>query len=94
MANIIARHRVSNFDSWKAIFDSVVDMRRDAGERSYTIWRSTEEPNNVFLHFAWDSAENARNYFGSPDLKNAMHAAGVIEEPEIHFLEEAASGTL
>lgn len=38
--------------------------------------------------------ENARNYFGSPDLKNAMHQAGVIEEPEIHFLEEAASGTL
>lgn len=52
MANIIARHRVNDFDSWKAIFGSVVDLRRGAGERSYTIWRSTEEPNNVFLHFA------------------------------------------
>jgi hypothetical protein len=35
----------------------------------------------------WPSAENAKAYATSPELKSAMQNAGVISQPDVAFLE-------
>lgn len=62
MAQILIRHRVDDFASWKAIFE-------------------------------WDEMENAHAVFESAELRDAMERAGVAETPEIHFMNEAKSGS-
>ncbi len=94
MVNILIKHKVADYDKWKATFDKVEDIRRSGGEKSYKIMHPENEPNNLIIHFEWDNIENANTYFESPDLKNAMEEAGVIEAPDISFINIVDSGTL
>jgi heme-degrading monooxygenase HmoA len=94
MPTIRIKHKVQDYDSWKNVFDNFVDTRKKGGEKSYQIWRTKNDPNDLDLMFEWDTEENARTFFKSPELKDTMKKAGVTEEPEIRFLTEADKGTL
>ena len=93
MAHAIIRHRVKDYDTWKAGFDDFAEQRRAGGETAYEIFRPQDDPDNLILHFEWDSLENARAFMDSAALKEAMERAGVLETPEIHLADRADSGT-
>jgi heme-degrading monooxygenase HmoA len=86
------RHSVQDYEAWKSVFDSVSDLRRRNGGKSYQILRQENGSNSLVLLFEWDNLDNARKYAASPELKEAMQRAGVTGKPEILFLEEAARG--
>ncbi len=92
MAYMFVRHSVQDYDAWKSVFDSVGDLRRRNGEKSYQILREGNGSSNLIALFEWDNLDNARRYAASPELKEAMERAGVTSKPEILFLEEAARG--
>ncbi|HSJ52835.1 MAG TPA: antibiotic biosynthesis monooxygenase [Anaerolineae bacterium] len=92
MAYMFVRHSVQDYEAWKSVFDSVSDLRRKGGEKSYQILRQDDSANNLIALFKWDNLDNARAYAASPELKAAMERAGVAGKPEILFLEEAARG--
>ena len=92
MAYMFVQHGVQDYEAWKSVFDSVGDLRRRSGEKSYQILRQENGFNKLVALFEWDSLDNARKYADSPELKEAMQRAGVTGKPEILFLEEAARG--
>lgn len=92
MAYMFIRHSVKDYDAWKSVFDSVSDLRKRNGEKSYQILREDNGSSKVYALFEWDSLDNARKYAASPELKAAMERAGVTGKPEIFFLEESAQG--
>ncbi|MGD8794666.1 MAG: antibiotic biosynthesis monooxygenase [Anaerolineae bacterium] len=92
MAYMLVRQNVRDYEAWKSVFDSVKDLRKRNGEKSYQILRQGNGSNEVVALFAWDNLDNARKYASSPELKAAMERAGVTGKPEILFLEEAARG--
>jgi heme-degrading monooxygenase HmoA len=92
MAYMFVRHSVQDYEAWKSVFDSVGDLRRQSGEKSYQILRQDNGSNSLVALFEWDNLDNARKYATSPELKAAMERAGVAGKPEILFLEEAARG--
>jgi hypothetical protein len=89
---MFVRHSVQDYEAWKSVFDSVGDLRRRNGEKSYQILRQDNASNNLVALFEWDNLDNARKYAASPELKEAMQRAGVTGKPEILFLEEASRG--
>ena len=89
MAKMLVHHKVKDFNAWKAVYDSVYDLRKANGELTDQIFREENDPNSLTIIFDWDSFENARKYAGSPELKAAMEKAGVMGPPEIHFITEA-----
>ena len=93
MTYLFIRHKVKNYGSWKSAFDRFIETRRSGGEKSYQIFHPSDDINNLYLIFEWNNLENAKKFIESPQLKEAMQKAGVIEAPEIHFLEEVAHGT-
>ena len=93
MATLLVRHKVKNYSAWKKVFDDFVSVRRAGGEKSYQIFHTETDPNNLLLTFQWDSLNNAKKFAGSSVLKEAMQKAGVIEEPKIDFLNEIDRGT-
>ena len=93
MAHAIIRHRVKDYDTWKAGFDDFVAQRRAGGETAYQIFRPENDPDNLILHFEWDSLEHAQAFMDSAVLKEVMEKAGVVEAPEIYLANLAASGT-
>ncbi|MFQ5623386.1 MAG: putative quinol monooxygenase [Paracoccaceae bacterium] len=89
MATMMVRHKVADFDGWKAVFDEVRPMREEAGEKSATLYRDVDDPNTITALFEWDSLENAQAYAGSARLRTAMERAGVAGPPQIAFLNGA-----
>jgi quinol monooxygenase YgiN len=94
MTNVLVKHKVKDYLSWKAVFDGFADFRKSSGEKSYRIMQPKEDPNDLTLLFEWDNLDNAQKFMKSPELKSAMQKAGVAEEPNIQFLNEVDEGTL
>ena len=94
MSYVQVRHKVQDYNSWKEVFDNFVEVRKANGEISYKIMHPEDDPNNVMCWFEWDSSEGARNFMQSPDLQEAMNEAGVLEPPEIYYLESVAQGNV
>lgn len=94
MAHLFIRHKVKDYTTWKPVFDGFIETRRASGEKSWQIWHPDNDPNNLLLLFEWDKLDNAHSFMANPELKAAMEEAGVVEAPEVYFLEEYDRGTV
>ncbi|MCW9064826.1 MAG: hypothetical protein OQJ78_00905 [Ignavibacteriaceae bacterium] len=94
MTQVLVKHKVQDYPVWKKVFDDFIDTRRAGGEKSYRILHPENDGNNLLAFFEWDNMDNARKFIASSELKEAMGNAGVIEKPEVYFLEEYAAGTV
>jgi len=88
MIHVLVRHKVADFPRWKEVFDSHLNARVRAGETGFRLFQSTSDPRDVTLLLDWESANSARQFMDSDDLKAKMQEAGVIGTPEIQFLED------
>jgi hypothetical protein len=43
----------------------------------------------VVILLEWDDLEKARQFAQSEDLRQAMQRAGVVDQPDVYFLNEA-----
>jgi len=89
MVHVLVRHKVADFNRWKQAFDADVIVRRRAGEISFHIFHNQEDANDLFLLLDWESAEQARKFMESDELRQRMQQAGVQNAPEIQYLEDA-----
>jgi len=89
MLVMLCRNRVADFAKWKAVFASHAQAHRDAGLRLMNLWRSLEDPNNVFFLFEVTSLDKARAFISNPAAAEAGTASGVLDG-EYHFLESSA----
>jgi hypothetical protein len=88
MTLMLCRNRVADFTKWKDVFDSHEQAHQNAGLRLVNVWRSTEEPNNVFFIFQVASVEQARKFVSDPSAAEVGRVAGVLDG-EYYFLESA-----
>ncbi len=91
---LVTRHKVEDFAKWKAEFDGDTEMRKGAGEKSYQIFRTDDDPNSLAILFEWDNLDNARKFMQSEELREKMQQAGIIGQPDIYFLEEVGKGSI
>jgi len=93
MPYITIRHKIKDYDAWKPKFDAHGPTRAAAGCKGGHLLRGIDDPNEVVIFFEWDTLENARKFTASPELKAAMKEAGVIDKPDVYFLENQESLT-
>jgi hypothetical protein len=87
MPYVMVKQKVADYARWKPIFDADNANRQAGGSQGGHLWRSADDPNEVVLLFEWD-LQQARQYSQLEGLKAKMQAAGVLDPPEIFFLEE------
>jgi hypothetical protein len=88
MTYLLCRNRVADFSRWKSIFASHQKAHRDAGLTLLNLWRSCEDPNDIFFLFEVASTDKARKFIGDPKAAEAAEASGVING-DYHFVEDA-----
>jgi heme-degrading monooxygenase HmoA len=88
MITVLVHHEVADFATWKSAFDAALDWRRQHGERSYRIFHSAGNVNDLILIFEWESLEQARSFMASDELKARMAKAGVKNQPRVDFMTE------
>jgi hypothetical protein len=86
MTNLLIRHRVSEFSSWKSAFDAHANARADAGLKDREVMRDLNDPNQVVLLFEVSDVRKAKEFCESLSLREAMQGAGVIDRPDLYFL--------
>jgi heme-degrading monooxygenase HmoA len=90
MAHLLVHHKVEDYNKFKPVFDAHSSLRSTSGSRGGKIFRSTNDPNELFVLLEWDSLENAQKFAQSDSIKEAMKKAGVVGMPAIYFVDEAA----
>jgi len=88
MTYMLCRNRVADFLRWKSLFASHEAAHQEAGLRLLSIWRSVEEPNNVFFMFEVANLDKARKFISNPEAAKAGESSGVVDG-EYHFVENA-----
>jgi hypothetical protein len=86
MPYLLVRHKVADFSTWKAGYDSHSPARQKAGLKQEHLLRNIEDPNVVILLFEAEDIEKAREFANSSDLRETMQKVGVIDKPDIYFL--------
>ncbi len=94
MTYVLAIHKVENYVKWKSVFEGVIDIRKSAGEKSYQIFHTDDDPTSLVLLFEWDNLDNARKFMESDELREKMQQGGVIGKPDVYFLKEVEKRTI
>jgi hypothetical protein len=89
MGLLIVRHKIKNFAVWKKAFVAHAAAQKAAGLTKPRVFRSTDDRNETVVLFDMKSAAAAKKFASSADLKKTMAAAGVTDQPTVHFLKEA-----
>jgi len=89
MASVLVRHKVNNYDTWRPIFEADGERRRAGGCTGTHLFRNLDNPNEVIINLQWDSVENARKFVANPGLEEVMKNAGVVDQPDVYFLDDA-----
>jgi quinol monooxygenase YgiN len=85
MATLFVRHDVADFASWKKAYDDFSDHRQNLGVIGQGVYQHEDDPNDVTLYHHFKSMDAAKAFMASPELKQAMKAAGVRGEPKFWF---------
>lgn len=88
MPYIVIRHRVRNFETWKAVYDDHASVRAAAGSIGARLFRDVDSPDEVVVLIEASDLDKFRTFIDSDDLRETMQRAGVIGPPDFHFLDE------
>ena len=85
---MIVRHKVRDYGEWRPIFDQDAEMQRAAGLVNPRVYHSADSnKSEIVIVFDTEDTKKAKEFAASPNLKDAMMKAGVVDTPTIYFLE-------
>ena len=88
MATLFARHKVSDYGSWKRVYDEFASVRKENGVTGASVHRDANDPDTIIVTHQFRDVNAARAFADSEDLKSAMAKAGVSGRPEMWFAED------
>jgi hypothetical protein len=66
---------------------AIYQLVKKAGLKEEHLLRNTDDPNETIVLFEAADLQKAKEFAASSDLRETMKAAGVIDKPDIYFLE-------
>ena len=87
MGMLIIRHKVKDYGEWRPMFDKHSLMQQAAGLSNPRVFRSADDKSEIVVVFDSKDTKRAKDFAASPDLRETMAKAGVMDDPTIYFLE-------
>jgi quinol monooxygenase YgiN len=82
-------HEVNDYAAWRKAYNDFDATRRKMGVTAQAVYRSIDNPNDVTVTHDFRSAEKAKAFTASAELKAAMEKAGVKGTPQIWLTTKA-----
>jgi quinol monooxygenase YgiN len=86
----VVTHRVKNFDTWKAGFDTAADARKQASIVAHGVMRGATDDKLVGVYLAATDPEKLQAFFETKQLKDSMKAAGAQGKPTIYVFKSVS----
>jgi hypothetical protein len=89
MAMLFVRHTVADYAAWRRVFDNFAPTHEALGVTDKAVYQAADNANDITVTHEFATLEAAKAFAGSPELKAAMHDAGVTSAPTIWFATRA-----
>ena len=89
MITMFVRHTVSNYEVWRKAYDDFAPVQKAKGVSAQAVYQATDNPNDITVTHDFATLDAAQAFAGSPELRSAMHDAGVVGAPTIWFAQRA-----
>jgi hypothetical protein len=89
MTTLFVRHTVADYAAWRRIFDDFAPSHEALGVTDKAVYQAADNANDVTVTHEFATLEAAKAFADSPELKSAMHDAGVTSAPTIWFTTRA-----
>jgi hypothetical protein len=86
MATVILNHRVEDYKKWRPVFDADTRRRTEAGMKNEKVFRSADDPNNIYIIADVADPSTTAKMMNDPDLAAKMKEGGVISKPTVTVL--------
>jgi len=86
MAFMLVRSKVKDFNTWKPAYDAHQGARDEAGLTEKYLLRNAENANEIIILFEALDLNRAKTFAASADLRERMQESGVVDKPDIYFL--------
>ena len=83
-------HEVNDYAAWRKVYNDFDPTRQKMGVTAQAVYQSIDNPNDVTVTHDFRSAEKAKAFETSAELKAAMEKAGVKGPPQIWLTTKAA----
>ncbi|MEJ3747363.1 antibiotic biosynthesis monooxygenase [Actinomycetes bacterium KLBMP 9797] len=90
---LIANLHVRDYNTFKSVFDELRPVRQEHGALAHRLHRGMDDPNKVIVVTEYRSADDARRFAQSTELKDAQERAGVDAPGEFSLCEEVEAIT-
>jgi hypothetical protein len=87
-------HSVSNFDTWKQVFDSDPADRKGAGVRRYQVLRPRDDPNYVIIDLEFDSLSAAEAFVRTMQQIWEGPGKAVMQNPRVRVADRVEAREL
>ncbi len=87
MVRLFVRHDVADYATWRKGYDDSDAFRQSGGVKHAEVYVSLDNGNDVTVIHDFDTADAARAFVSSPELKEIMKSIGVVSSPTIWFTE-------
>ncbi len=88
MAELLIRHRVGDYETFKKIFLEDQERRRATGSHRARVLLNADDPKDIWVVLDYDNAGQAREHARTLELHEAIKwATGNVSMPEFVVLE-------
>lgn len=85
MTTLFVRHQVNDYATWRAVYDGFEATRARLGVEAASVYQAADDPRDLTLTHEFATLDVAQAFSSSPELREAMHAAGVQGAPTLWF---------
>ena len=89
MTTLFVRHEVADYAKWRQVYDAFGPTQKTLGVQDQAVYQEIGNPNDITVRHEFASLEAAQAFGVSPELRAAMHDAGVEGAPTIWFATRA-----
>lgn len=91
MTYVLVHASVGDLAKWKAVFEEIAPLRKNAGSMGVRAFSKADNPNEVFILGEYADKGKAMQMFQSQEFRDAAARAGVTGPPEVSFLDEVVN---
>ena len=85
MTTLFVRHQVADYSKWRQVYDGIAPIQKAMGVQDQAVFQAIDNPNDVTVRHEFATLETAQAFATSPELRSAMHDAGVEGAPTVWF---------
>ncbi|ARM92442.1 hypothetical protein RHEC894_PE00419 (plasmid) [Rhizobium sp. CIAT894] len=85
MTTLFVRHEVSDYATWRKIYDAFHSVQKANGVMAEAVYRATDNPNDITVTHEFATLEAAQAFGKLEELKAAMQKGGVLGTPTVWF---------